>query len=350
MKVQRTTRASLLTVWVAAGMCSPAALGANAPTTADVMGRVEELIESGAYGEALETLTRVVGCARRDSPGCLVTLARVRNLNRQFEPAIEDARAAIELVPSRELAARAWLELGRGQLGLAGPQHRREALRDAARSCRRALREDEATVPEARFYLGLSLLRLGRTRRGSTQLERYLADEPGGTLAARSRRLIERPSCAREDCLPPFTVVTSAGRRLDSRELSGKVVLIEFWATWCPPCLDALPRLEELIRRMAGMPFVALGINVDGDRETLSRYVGQHGLGWPQVWDEGQQISRETFGVRSYPTLVLADHRGVVRYSAIGWSAEIETALSRELQSAVDEAVAAAGQAWQPGQ
>jgi thiol-disulfide isomerase/thioredoxin len=350
MRVLRTTWASLLTVWVAAVMCSPAALGSNPPSTADLMRSVEELIEFGAYGEALEALTRVAGCVRRDSPQCLVALARVRNLNRQFEPAIEDARAAIELVPTRDLAARAWLELGRAQLGLAGPQQLREALRDAARSCRRALREDEATVPEARFYLGLALLRLGRTRRGSGHLEHYLADEPGGVLAARSRRLIERPSCAVENCLSPFSVVTTAGRRLDSRELSGKVVLIEFWATWCPPCLDALPRLDELIRRMAGMPFVALGINVDGDRATLSRYVEQHGLGWPQVWDEGQRISRETFGVRSYPTLVLADHRGVVRYSAVGWSAEIEAALSRELRSAVNDAVVAAGQAWQPGQ
>lgn len=134
------------------------------------------------------------------------------------------------------------------------------------------------------------------------------------------------------------------GRKVDFGELRGEVVLLDFWATWCKPCLEATPHLARLHRRMEGRPLVIVGINADGDREALAAYLAEEGLPWPQVWDGSYRISR-AFGVDSWPTYLVIDHEGRPVSKLTGWGSEHPRLLDREVGRHVARAQRAARRA-----
>ena len=109
------------------------------------------------------------------------------------------------------------------------------------------------------------------------------------------------------------TVTDMTGHRLDGTEDSlsayrGRVVLIDFWATWCKPCVDALPELRELAAELPADRFTLLAISVDFDRETVIRFRENEPMPWVN-WHAGLGGG---WGIRSFPTYVLIDENGLV--------------------------------------
>ena len=102
------------------------------------------------------------------------------------------------------------------------------------------------------------------------------------------------------------------GREWTRDQLQGRVVLLDFWATWCAPCLAELPRLKRLNERHAGRGFVLLGVALDTlDRRRLRSFLHRHGVGWPQVHDARGDAAR-AFGVEAVPSTMLVDPSGRV--------------------------------------
>lgn len=132
-----------------------------------------------------------------------------------------------------------------------------------------------------------------------------------------------------------LTFTTLTGEALTLGELRGKVVLLDFWATWCKPCLAATPHLRRIQERQEGKPFVLLGVSVDHDEEALRRYVAEEEIEWTQVWDAGGVLSGRIFGVKSYPFYVVLDHEGRPAGVLQGWGSDS----SRLLDAAVGRAV-----------
>lgn len=112
---------------------------------------------------------------------------------------------------------------------------------------------------------------------------------------------------------PAFSVVDTAGRRHTLADLRGKVVILDFWATWCPPCIELLPDLKALHAGFKDKGLVLIGVNRDTDRAALDAAVGRHGLDWPQVYDtaapRGEQLA-SVYGVYGIPTTVIIDKQG----------------------------------------
>ena len=81
-----------------------------------------------------------------------------------------------------------------------------------------------------------------------------------------------------------FTVVDTTGKTITSRHLRGKVVVIDFWATWCPPCLTAVPHLKELYSQYHDKGLEIVGFSTDTSRSDLENFVKRNGISWPQVW------------------------------------------------------------------
>jgi len=123
---------------------------------------------------------------------------------------------------------------------------------------------------------------------------------------------------ASDECLPEVTFVDTDGRAITPEELSGKVVAVNFWATWCGPCKSEIPTLTRLYERYRERGFVLLGVmNDDVDNSELEAFARQYGLRYPVIrldYDVG-----DAFGLPAgFPTTYIYDRSGHLRYDKMG--------------------------------
>ena len=104
------------------------------------------------------------------------------------------------------------------------------------------------------------------------------------------------------------------GRELDLKKLRGKVVLIDFWATWCAPCMRELPNVKAVYEKLHDKGFEVLGLSYDEDKAALQQVVSTEAIPWPQAFDEAEPGKKfaEQFGVTALPTMWLVDKNGVL--------------------------------------
>ncbi len=145
------------------------------------------------------------------------------------------------------------------------------------------------------------------------------ADLPAGQglgLDAVVRELdLIRPS--RSKRAEDFTVALLRGETLKLREQRGKAVMINFWATWCPPCREEMPAMERLYRRHRERGFVILAVSVDTDASLVRPFLEQHKLTFPVTLDAKMDLAN-TYGVRALPSSFLVDRYGYLAALALG--------------------------------
>jgi len=171
-------------------------------------------------------------------------------------------------------------------------------------------------------------------------------------LLALALVLAAPPAAAKSPQAEPLpeslTFTTLDGEKLVLADLRGKVVLLDFWATWCKPCRNAVPHLRRLAQRMEDQPFELVGVSVDGNEEALRRYLEEEGVTWTQIWDPSNQSS-EVFGIKSYPFYLVIDHEGRPASVVRGWGGSsgrtLDAAVGREVRRAKKAAKRAAKQA-----
>lgn len=105
------------------------------------------------------------------------------------------------------------------------------------------------------------------------------------------------------------------GRDVDLGKMRGKVVLLDFWATWCGPCVAEVPRIKAAYSRLHSQGFDIVGISLDSEKEALESFVKDRQMPWPQHFDgkEWESPIAGSFGVTSLPSMWLVDKQGVLR-------------------------------------
>jgi len=119
---------------------------------------------------------------------------------------------------------------------------------------------------------------------------------------------------------PDFTLETLDGRTVRLSELRGKkVVLINFWATWCPPCRLEMPTMQQIYSEYKDRGFEILAVNIESDaKQEITDFVRELRLSFPVLLDPDMKITRK-FHVIGLPVSVLIDRQGVVRAKEIGY-------------------------------
>lgn len=186
----------------------------------------------------------------------------------------------------------------------------------------------KADFAEPRYNLGVVLLQQNRDPEGIVELKKYLEQAPEHSNSAAARKMIDNPRRAREPFAPDFSITTAEGEYISLDDLKGKVVLLDFWGTWCPPCVASVPSLRDLNKKYSKHEtFVMLGISSDGDEDKWRNFVAKEKMAWPQFLDRERKVQR-AFAVNKFPTYIVLDHEGVIRFRTSGMSFEREAALS----------------------
>ena len=116
---------------------------------------------------------------------------------------------------------------------------------------------------------------------------------------------------------PDFTVEDMEGNELRLSDFRGKYVLLDFWATWCGPCVEEVPRLKALYGKFSRENLVIIGINSDSDRNAVAGFVKNRGITWPQVLDRVDHKEKlvSLYNIPGYPTYFLIDRNGKLMMS-----------------------------------
>ncbi|MEE4302420.1 MAG: TlpA disulfide reductase family protein [Pseudomonadales bacterium] len=136
---------------------------------------------------------------------------------------------------------------------------------------------------------------------------------------------------------PNFTLPSQDGSPVSLADLRGEVVLLNFWATWCPPCRQEMPLLDQLHSRYSPLGFTLLGVNVEQESELAKQFLANEvPVSFPVLFDPEESVS-ELYGVPAMPTSVLIDRKGNVRYIHHGYRPGDEEAMQNAVRSIMRE-------------
>ena len=133
---------------------------------------------------------------------------------------------------------------------------------------------------------------------------------------------------------PPFRLPALAGGEVDLLSQRGKVVVVNFWATWCPPCVAEMPSLERLHRALSPEGLSVITVSTDEDEAELRRFVTERGLTLPVLKDPGGRVAASEYRTTGYPETFLLDREGRLLQHVVGpaeWDSEEKLAHFRSL-------------------
>ena len=132
--------------------------------------------------------------------------------------------------------------------------------------------------------------------------------------------------------LPDFSASDLRGRRISSADLRGKVVLIDFWATWCQPCKKEMPGYQKLVDRYGAQGFAVIGLKLDimADTQEPRAFARRLGIHYPLVVAT-DELKNKFGGIEGLPTTLLYDRQGILRQKIIGF--EYTDAIEKELKA-----------------
>lgn len=256
-------------------------------------------------------------------------------LRRAYQLAIEEEDYKLAESVAREMLAKAAtpqikaeahyrVALALQRRGINDKKHGEQCFLESCDEFKAALDAVPALV-SAHYGRGVSYAYLHQDDAARGEFKSYLeADKADSPMHGRAERFVSNMDLARARMVPPFSIATLDGQHVSMDALAGKVVLIDFWATWCGPCREALPNIRRIAHKFEGQPLVVLSVSLDTDEGKWKDFVGKNGMTWLQYRDGGfgGSMARQ-FGVTAIPATFTIDADGVLEDQHVG-DADIE--------------------------
>jgi thiol-disulfide isomerase/thioredoxin len=343
-------------VWLSVGVPARAQEMVDVPE-ATVPAAAQHDFEQGRDYETRRQLSAAVDsyhAAMKAAGGaCLPCLDAVVRTQMKMEAYKDAAGSAMELAkdaPDAKSKAAAeyregmaWYQLyfaeSEGEGGIdKNVRHAAEALKHADDALQRAT-ADDATDETARMLYARVLAAEKRDEDASKEFAACAA-MPGLSQkeCERALRFSKDVGEARNEPAPKFNVTAIDGSKVTLDSLSGKVVLVDFWATWCPVCLRDSDYIQTMVDEFDPKKFVLLEVDAHEDEAKWKNYVEDHRLEGLETRDADGAVA-DAFHVGGYPTYVVLDGEGVMRLRAVG----IEGDLKGEVRKLIEEQKADAG-------
>lgn len=286
----------------------------------------KQAVEQSQFGEATSHFSRANHLRQDKCSECYVWLARIDMFEGKLEQALgetDNALATAATAPERASA-----QLYRG-LALS----RENNLAQAELAFKAAAAANPQCV-ECRFDLGFVLLKESKDAEG-VEVLKTVAPEFSGTPRGREiQRFIADPSRIRKNFAPEFSAKLRNGQEVNLDTLKGKVVLLDFWGTWCSACRVSLPRIRQLASEADPAKVAVVSIDEGDPEPKWDQFVQENGMTWPQVYDADRTLFR-AFGVDAFPRYFILSKDGIILQQFKGWSQDgqaIVEAIARALK------------------
>ena len=267
-------------------------------------GRLEDAID--AYRKA----------AKLQADKCAPCFQMIGHANLQLGKLKESAaafRQAVELKPANE--ADLYNVLG----VVLYLENKKESFEQAAVALQRAIDLSGGKLVMAYYNLGFALIKSGKEQQGIEALKKFIELAPAAGEAAQARAVIGNPKMVDARIATSFDVKSSSGEELSLEKLRGKIVLLDFWASWCGPCRVDMPEVRKIWKKYNSDHFLIIGINLDRNRPSFEAYAKEQGVTWPQYFDGlgwGNKISL-LYRVTAIPHTILIDQDGVIQATGL---------------------------------
>ena len=333
--------------WQAPGSVSPSRPAASASDSfAENMQQGESALARRQFLTALDAFTRANVLRDKKSPEAWLGMSRASYGHQVFLEALKSADQALKYAARGskvEAAVRHQRALAlMAFIATADDDRAREAANDFAAAARLDARW---TAPS--FERGVALLNTYRDVEGVRELKRLVSEDGDPAKREAARRFIADPREARVKFTAADFSLAVDGKTFSRASLANQVVLLDFWGSWCGPCLANTPALVALHKKYASQ-IVTIGVAYSEDRpDKWQAWIAKNHMDWPQYRDdtgEGDGPVAKAFRVEGVPTYIVIDREGRVRARLDGWEDEGPVALEAAIKRAIAVPVAAKGQ------
>lgn len=270
------------------------------------LAKERDLVGKYKYQEAQSLLKNLL----KRNPNCGRCYLEQASLNFQMQDGMEALKSldkAIAVADTNEVKVTA-----HHYKGVMLMQGDKKQVAQAEQEFRQVLALDPKHA-STHLKLGLLLMRQNRQDEGAAELHQFLAS--GSALAedvAYVNKVLAKPQLASETPAPDFSVKTNDGRTISLSENVGKIVVLDFWATWCPPCRASVPEIKEMVRKYPADKLVVISSSADQDEKAWREFIAKKEMTWPQYHDADNHLA-QLFNVNAYPTYIVIDRDGFIR-------------------------------------
>jgi tetratricopeptide (TPR) repeat protein len=303
-------------------VCWPTFLPAQAVQPADPAFQAQleqgrQALKAGQYKDAINALKKA-NKLRHDSCGeCYLLLGAAYYRSGEIAQSEENCDKAVATASDDGVRAVAHNLKGTAMLSIEGTQNKPDKNLQAAEGEFRTAVQLEPKSAVFHLNLARALLRESKDDEAKQELQSCLELHPDEKMVSEAKLLMSDPRRGREKFAPEFEVSTLHGQLVSLKQLAGRVVVMDFWATWCPPCRASVPELKELTRKYPSEKLVVLSVSADDDDHVWREFVSKKNMDWTQYRDSDHKM-RDMFGVHSFPTYLVIDGDGIIKERITG--------------------------------
>ncbi|HWZ43010.1 MAG TPA: redoxin family protein [Candidatus Saccharimonadales bacterium] len=274
----------------------------------------QKALEAHRYKDAVIALKKANKLRQDSCAACYIALGVAYARMGQIDDALKSCDKAGACANDDPTRAAAHNLKGTVLLSIAGTDSKK--LLSAESEYRVAVQADKSA---AIHHMGLAktLLRRSMDAEAKEELQVCLRLNPDTRTAEEARLMLADPRRGREEFAPDFEIQTVQGESISLQQLKGKVVVMDFWATWCPPCRASVPELRDLTRKYPTSKLVLISVSADDDEQAWRDFIAKKNMDWVQYLDSNHKVLN-AFGIHAFPTYLVIDGDGIVKQRITG--------------------------------
>jgi thiol-disulfide isomerase/thioredoxin len=293
--------------------CLPASLtgqaGQEAAAVKEQIEQGQQALKAGKYKDAIEFLKKANASQGNSCGECYLLMAVAYYKSGRLAESVENSDRAVAVASDDKMRATAHSLKGNALFAAAGKDSKKMGAAEV--EFRSAIQLNPKS-PLFHLSLAKTLLWESKDDEAKQELQACVALNADEKMAAEARFLLADSRRGREEFAPQFEIRTLQGDEVSLKQLAGRVVVMDFWATWCPPCRASVPELKELTKKYPLEKLTLISVSADKDDSAWREFVAKKKMDWAQYRDADHKVL-EAFSIHSFPTYLVIDGDGAIK-------------------------------------